>query len=289
MIVHIFWLCIFCTALRSRPLEEALVIMAESVENLAWQLSPITCIESWKITDININHYAPINLEQLTPQPTSFSERIIQPYTTGMKTYIVSVAKQAGTLCGYHAVKNILWLLSAYMAATPHDAREWLRRMTLSTSYQPFQYRMGIKCAATDTDIEDFLFALSQEAVPHQDLLAHESVLNALKNDRHSIMSMHLNTGTRAATKPFISIGYKTGFDSAVEDFRRKSPALFPAIVYATEDPHPNAASAHFVAILGINDGVKQALFLCDSLSSGQGYGIPLYMEYISEALFAKK
>lgn len=282
----LFFCCV--GALYGESLEEALGKLGESVENLAWSISPITCLEAWTLADINTNPYAPLELSQITPQPSSLAQQIIQPYTPGIQTYIVSVAKQTGTLCGYHAIKNILWLLSALISETPSEAREWLRRMALPSAYQYFQNRMGKKCAATDGEIENFFADLSQEKVFFQELLAQSSVLDALKNDRSVIMSMHLNNSTPAPTNPFISEGYKTGFESAVEEFRKKVPALFPAILYATEDPNPGATSAHFVAILGVDDGTKKALFLCDSLASGRAYGVPSYMELIANALFGK-
>lgn len=279
-----------CTAaLRCEILEEALGTLAASVEQLAWDISPITCIKSWTIADIDINPYAPIQLSELTPQTESFSNLIVRPYEHGINTYIVTVSKQTGTLCGYHAIKNILWLLSAIMSPTPHDAREWLRKMNTESLYKGFQNRMGKKCAASDNDIDNFLRELSHGTVGFQETLASQAVLAALKNDHSFIRSINLNNSRTSPESPFRSIGNKNCFIEAVKEFQGKStPAFFPAILLATESPNPNAASAHFVAILGINDGVRTALFLCDSLARGQAYGIPSYMELISKALFAK-
>lgn len=279
---------VLCACAPAIALESELALLTEAFENLAWKLSPIAVLKNLTIADVDQYPDSPIDITQLNPRPASRQDRLLQPYQYATNTWLVTVSRQSGTLCGFHATKNTTSLLSALLADSTKEAKDWLRRMLLPNFEIAFRNRMGEKCAAKIGDIESFFNNVAQSITPRPDLIMGKRVLDLIIADRSAVNALYLNSSFTNPATPFESIAIRKRFLNDVQVFKTDTGLqIYPMILLATTTTS-GAASAHFVSLIAAHDGADQAAFLCDSLGSGNGYGIPEYASILASTLFNK-
>lgn len=290
------------TALQgSQSLEEALSNLSESIEGITWNISPITCLESWTIGDIDPQKRTA--LKTLNPTPSDHSALLLQPYSRFNLDFIESsyqkrtrtipvLAQKPGTLCGVHAIKNSCIITSAVTAESAHEARRLIQKLWALDIFEEFKEKLGeivenpTICALSMADFNVFKWRVAHDATNPVPQVLSETGYPFIQKS-YFVYLNHYGEYTEQF-RPFKSHPAQEDFVEWQKNMTTGIGVLVrPLIVLTTVSAETSALAGHIFSITALNDTAHQhaLCIVADSLKTSHLIGANLSIEYLTQRM----